>query len=376
MGGEMQCPHCGTEVLEGNRFCPNCRKRVVAPSGGLEAGGSAPPPSAQPAGGLPPPPPGYAYAPPLRPIDMSRPGIVTLLAVLDILGGLFMILGAILVIVASVGESKSGDTAIAVVGGGACAFIGAVAIAAGVGMWMLQSWGRILQIVLACIGLLGFPCGTLINVLILIYLLKPGVKVLFSGRTATELSPQEAQDVAQLSTGSGATIVIVAVITVFVGIFMVGIIAAIAIPSLLRARVSANESAAIGNLRTLASAEVAYAQTWNSGFSDTPECLANPSSCVPGADSQPMFDSSSIQFDKPKTGYLLEFQPGQPAVAPEGARISPSSVSSFTITAVPATPGQTGVRSFCTDALGNVCWVGDGERFDVSDGTCGQCKPL
>src|SRR3979490_2640189 len=46
------------------------------------------------------------------------------------------------------------------------------------------------------------------------------------------------------------------------------IIAAIAIPNLLRARISANESSAVGNLRTINTAEVAYQTSFPSvGFS-------------------------------------------------------------------------------------------------------------
>lgn len=56
---------------------------------------------------------------------------------------------------------------------------------------------------------------------------------------------------------TGAIIgIVVAVIAV--GIFLVGIVAAIAIPSLIRARGAANESAAIGMLRSISSAEKAY----------------------------------------------------------------------------------------------------------------------
>ena len=48
---------------------------------------------------------------------------------------------------------------------------------------------------------------------------------------------------------------------------IIGIIAAIAIPSLLAARRASNESAAIGNLRTIGSAEATYfSQTGKSGF--------------------------------------------------------------------------------------------------------------
>ena len=45
------------------------------------------------------------------------------------------------------------------------------------------------------------------------------------------------------------------------------IIAAIAIPNLLRARMAANESSAVGTVRTLVTSEVTYSSTWNVGFS-------------------------------------------------------------------------------------------------------------
>src|SRR2546428_12684660 len=62
---------------------------------------------------------------------------------------------------------------------------------------------------------------------------------------------------------------------------IIGIIAAIAIPSLLRARVSANETAAIGDTRTVISAEAAY-QSAASGFYGELTCLAVPGPCIAG----------------------------------------------------------------------------------------------
>ena len=57
-------------------------------------------------------------------------------------------------------------------------------------------------------------------------------------------------------------------IELLIVVAIIGIIAAIAIPSLLRARVSANESATIGDIRTVISAEAAY-QSSNAGFYDS-----------------------------------------------------------------------------------------------------------
>src|SRR6187401_1480318 len=67
-------------------------------------------------------------------------------------------------------------------------------------------------------------------------------------------------------------------IELLIVVAIIGIIAAIAIPSLLRARVSANEAAAIGDTRTVISAEAAY-QSANSGFYGQLTCMATPSGC-------------------------------------------------------------------------------------------------
>ncbi|MGA8011833.1 MAG: prepilin-type N-terminal cleavage/methylation domain-containing protein, partial [Candidatus Acidiferrales bacterium] len=57
------------------------------------------------------------------------------------------------------------------------------------------------------------------------------------------------------------------------------IIAAIAIPNLLRARMAANESSAVGTVRTLVTSEVTYSSTWGTGFATT---LANLGGATPG----------------------------------------------------------------------------------------------
>jgi Tfp pilus assembly protein PilE len=67
-----------------------------------------------------------------------------------------------------------------------------------------------------------------------------------------------------MSKGVIAAIVIGVVLAVSVPV--IGIVAAIAIPSLLAARRASNESAAVGNLRTIASAEATYlSQTGKTG---------------------------------------------------------------------------------------------------------------
>src|SRR6267154_5669602 len=56
------------------------------------------------------------------------------------------------------------------------------------------------------------------------------------------------------------------------------IIAAIAIPNLLRSRIAANEASATATLRTLNTSEVTYASTYNSGFTDNLNKLGTPGS--------------------------------------------------------------------------------------------------
>src|ERR1700740_1717897 len=76
-------------------------------------------------------------------------------------------------------------------------------------------------------------------------------------------------------------------IELLIVVAIIGIIAAIAIPSLLRARVSANESATQGDIRTVISAEAAYEGASNgNGYPKAANfnCLSTPSggNCIPG----------------------------------------------------------------------------------------------
>ena len=100
------------------------------------------------------------------------------------------------------------------------------------------------------------------------------------------------------------------------GIAFVGLIAAIAIPSLLRARLSANEAQAIGDLRTVVSAEMDYAAA-NRDFFDNLACIAEPSACIPGfAEQAPAFPDSPMEGTH--SGYQRTFHPGSAAALQVG----------------------------------------------------------
>jgi type IV pilus assembly protein PilA len=162
----------------------------------------------------------------------------------------------------------------------------------------------------------------------------------------------------------------------FLAIPVIGIIAAIAIPSLLRARVSANESMAIGDIRTVISAQAAY-QSSNAGQYDTLECLAAPSRCIPSyPPNGPTFIDSQLTLAE-KSGYRHSFHPGPASAAGRGTGYSPSSITAYAYVAEPIQVNQTGVRAFCGDDTGNVCQSTDGHMPPIVDGHCpSECRPL
>jgi len=135
-------------------------------------------------------------------------------------------------------------------------------------------------------------------------------------------------------------------IELLIVVAIIGVIATISIPALLRARVSANESAAIGDTRALVSAEAAY-HSANSGYYGTITCLSNPAGCLPGYTDPPFIDSvlgagTSVQ----KQGYVRIWRD-----VPEAGG-STGSVEAYCYQSQPINPGRSGVRSFGGDSSG------------------------
>src|SRR5262249_2597085 len=138
-----------------------------------------------------------------------------------------------------------------------------------------------------------------------------------------------------------------------------GVAAAIAIPSLLRARTSANEAAAIGDIRTVISAEAAYQASNNGAYAEL-RCLGDPKTCI-GGYSGPTFIDANLASLADKSGYKRAFFAGQQM---QGG------IDQFAYTATPVTPGQTGTRSFCGDSTGVVCANPGGTPIDATGGHC------
>jgi len=125
------------------------------------------------------------------------------------------------------------------------------------------------------------------------------------------------------------------------------IIAAIAIPNLLRARMAANESSAVASIRTINTAEVTYNSTYPTvGFAPALTNLggAMGAACVPSSTTACLLDAVLSNNGNPagsgKSGYL--FTTGAGTVA-GGRNVG------YTARAVPITINQTGLRAFCAE---------------------------
>jgi type II secretory pathway pseudopilin PulG len=149
--------------------------------------------------------------------------------------------------------------------------------------------------------------------------------------------------------------IVSSVASVLVMPFVLGVVAAIAIPTYLRRQVAQNETAAIANVRAVMAGQEAY-RARSGGLYATLECLAAPAKCLPGYDGPPFVDTESAAL-APRDGYRYFFDGN-------------ASLTSFAYVAVPLKPGQTGVRAFCGDASGRVCYTTDGAMPEVEGTSC------
>jgi type IV pilus assembly protein PilA len=127
------------------------------------------------------------------------------------------------------------------------------------------------------------------------------------------------------------------------------IIAAIAIPNLLRSRIAANQASAVGSLRTLNTAEITYATTYNTGYTSTLGSLGPPATGNPVATAAGLIDSvlaggSSTATISAKSGYSFTYA--------AGATDTSGRINLYSITATPISVGTTGTNYYFTDQSG------------------------
>jgi prepilin-type N-terminal cleavage/methylation domain-containing protein len=146
---------------------------------------------------------------------------------------------------------------------------------------------------------------------------------------------------------------------------VIGIIAAIAIPNLLRARVTANEAQAIGDTRTLLSANQAYASANCGYFAEKLECLSwggggmMDGICIKNYPSNaPEFLGEDLGRMTPysKSGYTRNYIRNGEAMLGmmSGSPCGDMSALDYCYTSIPLSLGRTGVRSFSGIAAGRL----------------------
>ena len=160
-------------------------------------------------------------------------------------------------------------------------------------------------------------------------------------------------------------------IELLIVVAIIGIIAAIAVPGLLRARMSGNETAAIGSLRAVNTAQVNY--TAAAGQGGYAVSLTRLAAACPGGTNG--FISPDLNPATPgATAFgasgLIKSGYGVDMVAAPGSVAGPldcnmvATMTNYVATAVPQTIGSTGVRGFNTTSAGTIF-------FDPAGGAAG-----
>jgi len=133
------------------------------------------------------------------------------------------------------------------------------------------------------------------------------------------------------------------------------IIAAIAIPNLLRSRMAANEASAVGSIRTINTSAVTYSSTYPAnGYPPTLASMGGPNPCTATPAGACLLDA--VLAGGTKSGYTFVWL---------GDGASPS--MSYTIQATPVTVGSSGQRAFFSDQSGVIRYQVTGAPSVVGD---------
>ena len=125
-------------------------------------------------------------------------------------------------------------------------------------------------------------------------------------------------------------------IELLIVIAIILVIAAIAIPALLRARIAANESAAVSGVRTLTSAQIQYQTSYPSaGYAASLSLLSGTSCATPTSASACLIDqaiANATASASAKSGYIYG---------------GTGTVGAYSVGNYPLTPQRTGRNSYC-----------------------------
>jgi type IV pilus assembly protein PilA len=136
------------------------------------------------------------------------------------------------------------------------------------------------------------------------------------------------------------------------------IIAAIAIPNLLRARIAANEASGVGSIRTLNTAQATYYTNWGVQYSNGMANLGGPTGVPATCALAELIDpvlAGATGAATAKSGYWFTYAGATATPAVGGC----TGFQTYTFVGVPANCGQTGQRGFFTDQSGVIRFTTD-----------------
>jgi type IV pilus assembly protein PilA len=160
-------------------------------------------------------------------------------------------------------------------------------------------------------------------------------------------------------------------IELLVVVAIILIIAAIAVPQLLNARIAANEAAAAENVRTVTTAALVYSSTYGNGFPPNLATLGGPPGGTANCNQSILIDELISAAPNQKSGYLFAYTAVGPPVAAVTGCGTPGS-NAYLVTGAPMVEYITGLRSFCSDEPGTIRYNGTG----LAPTTQSECEAL
>ena len=128
------------------------------------------------------------------------------------------------------------------------------------------------------------------------------------------------------------------------------IIAAIAIPNMLRARMAANQASGVSNIRAITSAAIVYSSTYNNGLPPSLAALGGVGAA--NCNGAILLDDTLTTPPYHKSGYALDYQPQGAPITSSPPSCNAPGFNEYLTTSVPIIVGQTGQSSYCSDEPG------------------------